>query len=577
MLCRQKVAFVIQSLPKQSDSVGFDCINQYLLLKSDESETFDVRIFCDDNKFSDVKIVESYRISELPSWLEGSSDACVVYHWRDGWAAFDNVFPQLNARRIIRWHNNTPPWFFAPYSTLAAANTVRGLASIRKLIAETDVEFWANSAYSAGQLRTLGASAARIGIVHPMSPLLIAQQDEIEADLRIEDQPSADAEPGIEQNAAIRLLFVGRFVPHKGHKHLVATAAHVQAMSGTGVELHIVGRPDRAMQGYVDETMRLAAQLGVKLIDHGEVSGATLHQLYRSSDVFLFLSEHEGFGLPVLEAMRFELPVVGLKSTATAELLAEHPLAIDALDHEAAAHRVIAALQQPVRAAVVRWQKQQALANYSETAIARRFYDTLADVETTEPVQLHEDAILSSLVEVAVTALERAPRLPETHAAIIRNIPADASSRIVTLYDLDAYGALLRQVSEGAGEDLYKSTWRSGFPRKRRMLSQFYRQLRRAAFSLNFGIITAIDHAARRSDIRLERLADEVESLREQNAVILDRLKLLTAERETSVEAARLATAVPSRVLKAMPMLQSVTQQNAALAPVSESAGSRSA
>lgn len=572
MLRRHQVAFVIQALPEQSDSVGFDCIHQYLLLKGDESGAFEVRIFCDDDKVTDSGIVDAYGVSQLSSWLEGAADACVIYHWRDGWAAFDTAFPRLKARRIVRWHNNTPPWFFAAYSTIATGNTVRGLTSIQRLISGSDVEFWVNSDYSAAQLHMLGAAMDRVAVVHPMSPLLTARQEYAGA-----AQHDENSDTSAPEHAAVRLLFVGRNVPHKGHKHLVATAAHVQAMIGTNVELHIVGRSDRAMQDYVRETAHLAEQLDVKLIDHGEVSSAALQQLYLRSDVFLFLSEHEGFGLPVLEAMRFNLPVVGLRSTATAELLDKHPLAVDILDHEAAAYRVIAALQQPVRAAVVRWQKQQVMEQYSETAIAQRLLDSLTRLKTAETVQIRENAILTSLVEVAVNSLAHGPRLPEAKAAIARSIPADATDRLVTPHDLLAYNSLLRQVSEVAGEDLYKSTWRAGFPKKRRMLSRIFRQVRRMVFSLNFGIITAVDHAARRSEVRLDRLADEMNALREQNAAILDRLRLLTAERDGSADfATRAAPTIPSRVLVQTPLLQSVNPQ-APLAPANESAGSRSA
>jgi glycosyltransferase involved in cell wall biosynthesis len=41
-----------------------------------------------------------------------------------------------------------------------------------------------------------------------------------------------------------------------------------------------------------------------------------MHALYRASDVFLSLSEHEGFCLPLLESMVFDLPVVAFDSTA---------------------------------------------------------------------------------------------------------------------------------------------------------------------------------------------------------------------------------------------------------------------
>jgi glycosyltransferase involved in cell wall biosynthesis len=41
-----------------------------------------------------------------------------------------------------------------------------------------------------------------------------------------------------------------------------------------------------------------------------------MYALYQASDVFLSLSEHEGFGLPFIESMVFDLPIIAYNSTA---------------------------------------------------------------------------------------------------------------------------------------------------------------------------------------------------------------------------------------------------------------------
>ncbi|MCJ8141562.1 glycosyltransferase family 4 protein [Ancylobacter sp. A5.8] len=526
---------------------------QYMLLLNDSERRFDVRLFCKNPNRTLPDGREAHALKELAPWIEDAPDACVVYHWCDGWTAFDNQFIRLKARRILRWHNNTPPWFFAPYSIASAGDTMRGLVSMRRLIAETDIAIWTNSDYSAAQLRLFGATEDRVHVVHPVSPLLRASDAEIEA-----IRSRLGRTPVRTPDDAIRLLFVGRFVPHKGHKHLVATAAHVRAISGRPVELHLVGRHDQSMPGYIEEVRRLAELLDVTLVDHKEASEERLNELYCSSDVFVCLSEHEGFGLPVLEAMRFGLPVVGWRSTAVAEQLARHPLAIAQLDHEAAALRVVAALQQPLRATTIWWQKQQVLPHYSDDALARRLFLALSHPgqagETGEAVpEIAADPVLQRLSGVALEALATAPRLAPEIAAIARSVPADAPGRLVTLHDLASFDTLLRAAGNGGG-DLFKSTWRNGFPQKRSLFSRAYRQLRRVAFSLNLGLVRAIEQLGRHNETRLGRLADDVDSLKQQNALILEHLRTLTAERagtggpnEAGRAGARVLTPLPRR------------------------------
>lgn len=557
MSAKQKIALVVRTLGRSSDSIGYDCVAEYLSLIQRNDASLDVCIFCDEicrNTYDNIRARDT---SKLTDWIADAAEPVVIYHWRDGWAAFDDAFTALPGRKIVRWHNNTPPWFFAPYSTLAAANTVRGLVNIRRLIVGSTVEFWANSAYSARQLCALGAPAQRVHVVYPLSPLLLAPSTaplEPEAPVMPEFiRPANDSDA-----RAIRLLFVGRFVPHKGHRHLVATAALVQHLSGRRVELHCVGRADRAMQRYVDDVKRLATRLDVDFTDHGEVPVAMLDHLYATSDVFLFMSEHKGFGLPVIEAMRYGLPVVGVRSTAVAEFLDQHPLAVSRTDHAALARAVIAAIQPHVRTAVVRWQRRAVLSAYSGDVVDAQIRGGIAGDNSIAPLTRPADAALHAMVAATLATLPDGANFPPERAAIMREIPADAPDRMMTLYDIEAYSTLLRTVEGATGGNLYKATWRTGFPAKRHFASRVYRQIRRTILSLNFGLVASIDQARQQTGAQLDRLTDDVAMLREQNALILARLKAWPADRDTQVDLAA-ARAAPAR--GPAPLLQSVPNE----------------
>jgi glycosyltransferase involved in cell wall biosynthesis len=367
----------------------------------------------------------------LRAWLGERPGALVIYHFCDGWPAFDAEIQNLPATVIVRWHNNTPPWFFAKYSAKATLNTINGLKGVMAIGAQSSASFWTNSNYSAKQLSVLGIEPQRVHVVYPISPFLF------EGESSPPDRPAASDE-------RIRILFVGRIVPHKGYLHLVTTAAALQQRSHRPVQLTLVGRPDSIMPAYVQEAKALAEACGVEAHFPAEVSFAELRQFYRDSDVFLCLSEHEGFGLPIFEAMRSGLPVVGLLSTAIGEFLAHHPLALRRMDYDEAAELVLAATDPSLRDAVVRWQNDNLTSFYTTGIVSRQLEAGVLGGHAMAPRPGVADPEIARAVERLCTSLPQAGplRFPRNVAPPL----VDAIDHYVTPYDVEAYGALAAAV-----------------------------------------------------------------------------------------------------------------------------------
>lgn len=116
-----------------------------------------------------------------------------------------------------------------------------------------------------------------------------------------------------------RWLFVGRLVPNKAQHDIVLGLAWYRAVHDPDAELHLVGRD--AAPAYTAALRDLIADLGlqqaVQLV--GGVDDARLAREYAEADVFVCLSDHEGFCIPVLEAMANDLPVVAFASSALPE------------------------------------------------------------------------------------------------------------------------------------------------------------------------------------------------------------------------------------------------------------------
>jgi alpha-1,3-rhamnosyl/mannosyltransferase len=127
--------------------------------------------------------------------------------------------------------------------------------------------------------------------------------------------------------------------PHKRHELLLAAMEQVVAARGD-VALALTGGSGRA-EAAVRASIERSA---VSVIRPGRVSAASLRGLYRRADVLVFPSAYEGFGLPVLEAMRAGVPVVASASTAIPEVVGDTGLLVDGADPGRWAEAILASL-----------------------------------------------------------------------------------------------------------------------------------------------------------------------------------------------------------------------------------------
>ncbi|MFW7268338.1 glycosyltransferase family 4 protein [Gluconacetobacter sp. Hr-1-5] len=311
-----KIAFLVQGLFEISDSIGFDCVYQYRLLRDmPGGET--ARLFAerfDQARHPDVPIED---LPQFHAWCDENPDGIIIYHYCGAWPEIDDFLRGRPTRAVIRWHNNTAPWFYLSQST-HLSHTLAGFENIVALAQAPHLRFWVNSDFTRDQFAALGGDPGRCTTVFPASRYLTAATSP-------DRTPQRRVFP---QEGPINLVFVSRVVAHKGHRSIVAIARRVAALTGRPVIVRFAGREDEVKK----DIAAFAAKLQVDVRFLGEISEAELSALYNQSDALLCLSEHEGFGLPVFEAMRCDLPVVAWRNTALDALLAEHPLAFEHYD-----------------------------------------------------------------------------------------------------------------------------------------------------------------------------------------------------------------------------------------------------
>jgi glycosyltransferase involved in cell wall biosynthesis len=122
-----------------------------------------------------------------------------------------------------------------------------------------------------------------------------------------------------------------------------------RATTSPGARLTIVGSPSEPT--YARALRRYAAELGIAgAVEFvSRISDAELAARYATADVLVMLSEHEGFGVPLVEAMSYGLPVVAYAAGAVPEVVGDAGVLLEAKGPRRVADEVGALLADPER------------------------------------------------------------------------------------------------------------------------------------------------------------------------------------------------------------------------------------
>ena len=234
----------------------------------------------------------------------------VIYQLAVG-ANTADLFFALPEPKIVDYHNITPPEFFAGWDDFEAMRCRVGRTQMERLSRRTDLAL-ADSAFNAADLVDSGYTCPTAVV-----PILL--------NLDAFDGESDDATERrlarAKRGGGADWLFVGRYAPNKALHDLVKAFAVYRATVDPRARLHMVGSEGPA--NYVTALRDLVAAAGIG----GAVSfvtGATQGELaahYRAADVYVCLSDHEGFCIPLLEAMHHDVPVVAFEAGAVPETL----------------------------------------------------------------------------------------------------------------------------------------------------------------------------------------------------------------------------------------------------------------
>jgi len=310
---------------------------------------------------------------------------------------------------VVDYHNITPSGLFSDWDPAIAAELAHGRRQLARLARRCRLAL-ADSAYSAAEMTALGASDVRVApVLFDASTLAAPDSSRLRKALRrltasahnprpprrhrrrprkarrrlTASATASDAAAGSDIAAGSGdgasggpvWLFVGRLAPHKAQHDLLAAFALYRETVDAGARLVLAGAG--SLPVYETALRQLTAALCVSdaVTFAGSVSDEQLAAWYAAADVFVCLSDHEGFCVPLLEAIGHRLPVVAFEAAAVPETLGGAGLVIGDKSPSSVAAAVARVLADPRAGAQLARLGAARLAAFDPAVTARCYTD----------------------------------------------------------------------------------------------------------------------------------------------------------------------------------------------------------
>ena len=310
-----------------------------------------------------IKEENVYSIDLLPELTE---EDIIIYHYasEDG---FQKLIEDTAAKVVLRYHNVTPPEFFHGYDEKAEIITRKGLVQIKGMRDAIDYGM-VDSEQNKRDLEQMGYQCP-ISVVSILIPFKDYEQ---QPDENVVNRYS---------DGRTNIVFVGRIVPNKKFEDVIACFAAYKEKYDPTARLFLVGNYQEtdAYYQYLQDVIKKCGTEDV--IFPGHIAFNAILAYYKIADLFLCMSEHEGFCVPLVEAMFFETPIVAYASTAIPGTLGGSGVLVETKEPETVAekmHQVIT--DQTYREEIIEKQKRR-LEDFSYDRIKEQILKEIADIQ----------------------------------------------------------------------------------------------------------------------------------------------------------------------------------------------------
>ena len=247
-------------------------------------------------------------------------DCGLIFHYwgynHSTWILF-----AVKGRKAIYYHNITPPEYFSPDSEVYRL-TAQGYVQLARILDSFDLLI-GDSQYNIQSL------APYLSTPKPALPIYPV----VEPDVLLSSPYDEPLFKRLRSASQVNIVFVGRIARNKRQDRIMRLFDYYYCRVNQHAHLWLVGS-DRTDPAYRAELEYL--RLSLPSCDHihltGKISDAEVYACYRAADLFLSASEHEGFGMPLIEAMVFDVPVIAYAAAAVPETMGKAGILIKEWD-----------------------------------------------------------------------------------------------------------------------------------------------------------------------------------------------------------------------------------------------------
>lgn len=315
---------IIQLLPTLAfgDAVGNDTL---ALMQVIEEMGYETGIYAEsiDQRLKDKRIKPAYKIPYL------KPEDILIYHMSIG-SQLTYEIENYHCKKMMIYHNVTPAEFPAPYNPVTAEACREGIEQVKYLSDKFDYCL-ADSEFNKQELIRMGYTC-KIDVL----PILIPFDD-------YKKTPSKKVLRRFKDDY-VNILFTGRIAANKKQEDVIKTFYYYKKYINPKSRLFLVGSY-YGMENYYHSLKAYVERLELEDVYFtGHISFADILAYYQLADIFLCMSEHEGFCVPLAEAMAFEIPIIAYDSSAIAGTLGGSGLLLKEKDFKVAAemiHRIV--------------------------------------------------------------------------------------------------------------------------------------------------------------------------------------------------------------------------------------------
>ena len=353
-----KRVFQIVSSLNFGDAVGNDVMAIQNFLKKENIVT---AIFA-NSIHSKIEVGTAFLIDKLPELRE---DDIVFYHF----ASEDplcELIKKVPCKVILRYHNVTPPKFVHGFDLGAEMNTKKGLEQIKALAPYIDYGIVV-SEFNKQDLINMGYTCSI-----DVAPILI----------QFDDYKKKPSHSIVEKysDGKHNIIFVGRMAPNKKVEDVISAFAAYKKMYDKDARLFLVGNFNEEDK-YFKFLQKHINKIQVKdVIFPGHIPFDEILAYYTIADIFLCMSEHEGFCVPLVEAMFFDVPIVAYLQCAVPDTLNGSGVGIDNKDFNMIAMKINNILKdEPYRNNIIQGQRKR-LKDFDNETIGKLIVDKIENI-----------------------------------------------------------------------------------------------------------------------------------------------------------------------------------------------------